>query len=249
MVFTKRNIFEFALSVDSRPSHSDFNQICLSWILELFPLSDFKKVKDFVKGYFRRVSELWDKCKSVDKIFTIKKYKKFWNTPVIFDDKIIPDPATVKCDHSYTNKEGAENSLGAAESASEGAESTESTSSSKESTSSKRGFSDETVSFHKWHHQSPKKRAKYDYDMPSIHIIDQDDVLIDCIIPTAVKSPKNFSDNIDITNLDDFLKYCCPKCPFTSEDRGSFQTHLERNVLSLHYEIIINIVRNSFCAS
>ena len=51
IVFTKRSILEFVLSTGITPNHEDFNELCLSWIFELFPATDPKKVNHFVNNY------------------------------------------------------------------------------------------------------------------------------------------------------------------------------------------------------
>ena len=82
--FTKRNILEFVLSTGGRPQHSNFQKLCESWIVELFPYIHITTVKKYVKTYCNYVRRLRINkiCGNVERLFSIKKHQYFWNTKI-----------------------------------------------------------------------------------------------------------------------------------------------------------------------
>ena len=87
-LFTKTNILEFVLSTGDSPRHANFQKHCESWIVELFPYVNLITVKKFVKSYCTYVKKIWIKegCSpnKAERLFSAKKYQKFWNTSIDF---------------------------------------------------------------------------------------------------------------------------------------------------------------------
>ena len=92
MEFTRKNLLEYVLSKDSRPTYSNFRALCESKILQVFPNADRKKVKDaIVKNYCSKVIIRWNRCnptpKTVSKhLFNNSKQKSWWDTAFKFDE-------------------------------------------------------------------------------------------------------------------------------------------------------------------